>query len=552
MSSPPSLLHRLLAKGYFAETLPPIFSTVDFANYAIKNNQALAAIQKPKEGFWKIDYSASKSAFRRRSFSLPHPLGHFLVSEFIDTHWDAIRQHLHESTNSLSIPEECEDGEERAIKITSFNILHQQIHKKLGHFRYLVRSDINRYFSSIYTHSIPWAFHGKEKAKKNQSPNSTEIFFNKLDVLIRTAQRKQTIGIPIGPDTSRIISEIIGQAVDRKLIDLAEISPTAILRHVDDFYIGANSREEAEKIVSALRYALREYDLDLNEQKTNIYRSSEFLDETWPRELLRILKNSQSTSYEIFETAFSLADRLKSESPIRFTLRHLDKGTADSPFTSMTGGPSFLSKNWEDTENFLVKCILNYSHSIDYVCMIVIRRLIGGHPISTQKWRDVLNEAIRYQATLGHDHELAWLLWLNLVANSPISDETASVLMSYQNPICALQALHHQKAGLIKNKSTLLDFFRTKVTDESLKDEWWLFAYESARRGWISPGMIQKSQEKFFEGLREEKVSFYLAEATPKAITKYETTNTAIIDKAFHYDDDDDDDEDENDIEIYF
>ena len=79
--------------------------------------------------------------------------------------------------------------------------------------RFILRTDIARFYPSIYTHVIPWAFHGKEQAKANR----TEGLGNELDRLVRTAQDGQTMGIPVGPDTSLVIAEAVAASLDADL-----------------------------------------------------------------------------------------------------------------------------------------------------------------------------------------------------------------------------------------------------------------------------------------------------------------------------------------------
>jgi hypothetical protein len=83
------------------------------------------------------------------------------------------------------------------------------------HCRYLLYADTSRYYTTIYTHSISWALHGKSVAKERRHDKS--LLGNQLDELVRATQDSQSVGIPIGPDTSLIISEIIGTAIDLEL-----------------------------------------------------------------------------------------------------------------------------------------------------------------------------------------------------------------------------------------------------------------------------------------------------------------------------------------------
>jgi hypothetical protein len=77
-----------------------------------------------------------------------------------------------------------------------------------------VAADVRAFFHSIYTHAIAWAIHGKEVAKQQRG---TALYGNLIDLLCRNAQDGQTIGLPVGPDTSRLIAEIVAAAMDVQL-----------------------------------------------------------------------------------------------------------------------------------------------------------------------------------------------------------------------------------------------------------------------------------------------------------------------------------------------
>ncbi len=67
-----------------------------------------------------------------------------------------------------------------------------------------MKTDLSRFYQTIYTHSLPWAIHGKAQAKENKENG---LYGNKLDSCVRNTQDQQTIGLPVGPDTSFILSE---------------------------------------------------------------------------------------------------------------------------------------------------------------------------------------------------------------------------------------------------------------------------------------------------------------------------------------------------------
>ncbi|MCV5837901.1 RNA-directed DNA polymerase, partial [Escherichia coli] len=76
------------------------------------------------------------------------------------------------------------------------------------------KTDISRFYHSIYTHSIAWTYHTKDISKRNRS---NSLFGNVLDKHSQDSQDGQTIGLPIGPDTSLIIAESLLSNIDLKL-----------------------------------------------------------------------------------------------------------------------------------------------------------------------------------------------------------------------------------------------------------------------------------------------------------------------------------------------
>ena len=104
--------------------------------------------------------------------------------------------------------------------------------------RYLLRADFSRFYPSLYTHALSWAIHGKDLAKQNQADAS--LLGNRLDRAVRNTQDRQTLGIPVGPDTSDLMGEVLAVAIDLRL--LSDVGTLAGVRYVDDYYLFVFSR----------------------------------------------------------------------------------------------------------------------------------------------------------------------------------------------------------------------------------------------------------------------------------------------------------------------
>ena len=145
-------------------------------------------------------HSVPKRKHLRRTLSIPNPLHQCILSAEIASNWQTLEAFCAQSPLSLSVPK---PSIERALEAT--NGLNKQpifrAQRSVG-ARYLLKTDIARYYPSIYSHSVPWALHGKDAARSDKKFN---LLGNRLDLWLRATQDKQTGGIPIGPDSSFLI-----------------------------------------------------------------------------------------------------------------------------------------------------------------------------------------------------------------------------------------------------------------------------------------------------------------------------------------------------------
>ena len=234
-------------------------------------------------------YNASKRGGQRRMFAIPHPLFVKEQGLFFQKYWTDMEIFLGTATGSVSGPSPITGGPG-----TSGSALMRDLPKirleRLSRFRFFCSSQMSRFYYSIYTHAFPWALNGKNAAKKDADWKSTSVFGNRTDFLLRQAQAKQTVGMPVGDSTNH--AEIIMSAVDQSFIKRSGKSAPVYVRHVDDYWIGGRSHEECEKHLTNLRAALKDYELDINETKTRIISTKYVFGEDWPSEFERIIEET--------------------------------------------------------------------------------------------------------------------------------------------------------------------------------------------------------------------------------------------------------------------
>jgi hypothetical protein len=137
-------------------------------------------------------------------------------------------------------------------------------------YKFLIKSDVKNFYPSIYTHSIPWALHGKTLIRKPANRNDYSFVGNRLDKLFQNSNDGCTNGLPIGPVISDLAAELVMSAVDKQL-SKAIPEDAIVVRFKDDYRILVRSESDGRTIIKALQAALKEFRLELNDDKTQFY-----------------------------------------------------------------------------------------------------------------------------------------------------------------------------------------------------------------------------------------------------------------------------------------
>ncbi|MGL4561225.1 MAG: antiviral reverse transcriptase Drt3b, partial [Brevinema sp.] len=143
-------------------------------------------------------------------------------------------------------------------------------------FPRLIKFDISRCFDTIYSHTISWAIYGQNYAKKNKGKNNVN-FASLFDDLMQNCNYRETNGIIIGSEFSRLFAEVILQRIDKNIedklyreYDLIFKKDYILYRYVDDFFLFCR-QDDQEKIMCIIKDELAFYKLYINDKKTIEY-----------------------------------------------------------------------------------------------------------------------------------------------------------------------------------------------------------------------------------------------------------------------------------------
>ncbi len=397
-------LRDLLARGYFPKELPTPFVTASFAK-CVSTAHALpgdfgksAANGKKLPAAQACMYSLARGGLLRRPLSICNPLHYFLLSKEIINNWVSIKPRVAGSALSATAPEFKVKG--RAIDGKHPQSARSQFARntRLGR-RYILQTDINRFYHSIYTHSISWALHTKPVAKAN---HSLALLGNKLDYWIRMGQDRQTVGIPIGPDTSLLMAELIMQRCDETL--LHALPKLQGHRFIDDYELSFQTRTEAEDAYHLLDASLADFELALNPKKTRVLELPLPLEDPWVTELrqFKFSRGSQPGQAADLNNYFSKAFSLHASNPGEPVLSF-----AVAKFREMKIAPA----NWSLFQQLILLCAIPEPASFPYVLEQIIIRKNAGAAVLVPELEEVVNELIVRHSARRHSSEVANAAW---------------------------------------------------------------------------------------------------------------------------------------------
>lgn len=311
----------LKPESYFNANLPRYFNLskgIELADHILHRN-TLKDLSKNNNSLSKSDnvnhtiLTNKDGNYAWRPLQLLHPVVYVdLVNEITqERNWKLIKNkfqqmQLDNRIKCISIPVVSNSRKsDTAETILNWweNLEQAQINYALD-YEYCIHTDITDCYSSIYTHTIPWALHSKEWAKSHRKPS--QGLGNSIDAKIQYMQNGQTNGIPQGSVLMDFIAEIVLGYTDSLLSEKLEGKKFKILRYRDDYRIFSNSKDQAEVIIKNLSEILSTLNLKLNSSKTFLAEDVIF-DAIKPDKVYWDTRQSTITSIKENEVKFKIS-----------------------------------------------------------------------------------------------------------------------------------------------------------------------------------------------------------------------------------------------------
>lgn len=306
---PIEIYHWLLEHGYFPESyvLPPCFRVTKRPVKRKVYTELKAKGKKydvPTRELVQVHFP--KSELTDRVFGVIDPEIHNDIAYHLTKNWKAIVNAMVPvdscvASYSFPIPMDARFpgrlGQLRSGRMIYefLGMVDDDLTSIAYRYNYLVKADIKNFYPSIYTHSIAWAIHGKKSIRKSFNKRNFNMLGNRLDRLFQRANDACTNGVPVGPVVSDIVAEIVASGVDRvftKYVDECQLSCEAV-RFKDDYRILVATENDGKRAIKLLQSALKEYNLEINEDKTTITRLPDGLFRAWVSKYTGVLSRKR-------------------------------------------------------------------------------------------------------------------------------------------------------------------------------------------------------------------------------------------------------------------
>jgi len=534
---------ELLKKGYFPKELPPCFFTdllgANFNTIStdLVSNQtarqtafvntanAITGLTPTQRGEEKLrlkqifknrlnysecgQYSIPKPGLARNIIKIPNPLHQGKLADAIANNYSDIEKLFEKSIFSTTKPKletDISQGK-RSVKHENFGLFKELCIVNSFKYSIQLKTDIAKFYPSIYTHSIPWVtFGGKEKFKKNRALSNRDpskinvIYGNDIDDRFMWCQNQQTMGIPVGPDTSFIAAEIIACHIDvlfekklkKKKIDFVGY------RYYDDFSLYFNSELDAQIALSELKTVLNEFELRINDDKTIINRTHNELESDWALAIksfyFRPSENDQKEDiWNFFSIAFKFSERHPNESVLRLAINKFNFVRIEK-------------HNWSFFESLVFRMGLTDTGVLQKIAKLLISY---KSLVNKTNLKIFCFEVIRRHAEKKHDYELTWALWLLSDFNIQPNKEIFEIVIESRCNCACIIAL-----DLLNKNSRIKTFDYSSLTrhliTENLNNRNWLLVYETVYKGWVpevSSSVV--TNHFYFDLIKSKNINFY-------------------------------------------
>ncbi|WP_288885363.1 RNA-directed DNA polymerase [uncultured Eubacterium sp.] len=482
---------NMIKYGIFCEKLPPIFDANEFLKYCKDDTNPVF----PNTWYPYANYDSIRNINTPRSIGIPVPMAHVNLCKILKKYWENIQLHFEDKTkNQKHIVSRI-----HVRKMLTTGALFEMNYKNweddgtpepdisMGK-KYLVKADVSQCFPSIYSHAISWALVTKKIAKQNVGDDSQ--WYNELDRVVRNMKNGETHGLLIGPHTSNVLSEIVLSAVDNILCNDWEY-----VRAIDDFSCYVESKDDAERFIVELHYALKEFGLSLNHKKTQIIELPVGTVENWVRQIqgraVYLQKFHDYVDYYEVQTFLDFCIELMSNnkdnaSVILYGIKILKKHKLTS-----------------NAQKYVLKTMISLSLLYSYIVPLLEENIFDCLEVTHADKTKYIN--IIYDNYLNKEYAepLSYALYYATKYDVKIEQFDIDMIIQKNDSVLFLCSLIYARHFKLQEIMKTLKNKAKEIRDYGEMNEYWPFTYECLTQGLLS-GAWKELKKNDISFLKEE------------------------------------------------
>ena len=495
-------LDNLLGRGYLPKELHGAFGSMSYAKAMAK--PAPVDFRSDKRWGQPSRHNLARPGLTSRVLAIPDPVHFYRLADVIASQWSRIEAAIGRSTMSLSKPVIDAKGVRALVPALALRKIEARAEHR-ARARYLIQVDVSQFYPSVYSHALDWAIRGKAAAKA--STRATAGLGPLLDLHTREGQDGQTIGIPIGPDSSLVLAELVLAQVDAELLATGRSKGLHGFRYYDDYELYTRTRPDGEQALADIQRILGQWQLTANPYKIRIVELPEPVEDEWisvlKKHQLRDQRSQERADINaLFDESVRLARLYPRENVFAYALGKVITRDLEERHQIQKG-------NWPHFEKLLLASALGEPGLISKVSCLLNWAKHRGWPLNSSIVADALTTVVVESASRGNWSEVAWAVWTSSCLAIPLPAEAGRAVSGTTDDVVALTALDASSKGSLRGLKTTA--WEQLMVGDSLRGEHWLLAYEALEHGWLpsKTSVDYISADPIFSHLGLNNVRFY-------------------------------------------
>lgn len=489
----------LITRGFLPKEIPPAFSSERMARFTLPNPLQLGnrrpGLLPASEGI-PTRFSIPTMEGRRRRLEIPSPHAYARLARLLGDNWAELGRLMDRSTTSLSRPVLNANYNGRALA-DRFTTTRQRLERlrRSSKATCTTSVDIGNFYGSIYTHSIDWAVRTKAVAKRSRRDGSLGHL---LDDSLQSCRDRQTVGIAIGPETSRIVSEVLLAAIDEQFLVNFKAAKGRCLRYIDDVTLYASSPAMGVEFAELYSEVLESFDLGINSRKTIHQDQVAPPDPVWRHPAQALLSRLTKAGGRKSSAISALSDILQlaqqyGEAPLRYIM------TIAAPRVA-------TRDTWNQFEDFLGVIIRQDGLMLPHAHQWLLWAKAMGYIQSHSRIDENLHDFALHHAKFGHAWEVAYATNILTDLGSTLDTELANAAASMEADVVDLLLI--EACAKVRRLRGTLDLLVNRASDpDAFSNGHWLAAYQVQSAN--SSRRTQEFAQGEWDNLARAGVSFF-------------------------------------------